>query len=156
MVIAAHAGDAENMAAALVLKHTRAGHRASVVHLTLGEAGHPALAPVVYAEQRRIEVAESARLMGAELVVLPHRDGELLPTEEVKRAAKAEGADPEWIRRMLATGRAVIPCNPIHSPEPCAIGEGLTVKINANVGTSRDLPELEPELEKLACTPPCG
>lgn len=86
MVIAAHAGDAENMAAALVLKHTRAGHRASVVHMTLGEAGHPALAPVVYAEQRRIEVAESARLMGAELVVLPHRDGELLPTEEVKRA----------------------------------------------------------------------
>jgi phosphomethylpyrimidine synthase len=70
------------------------------------------------------------------------------PSEEVKRAAKAEGADPEWIRRMLATGRAVIPCNPIHSPEPCAIGEGLTVKVNANVGTSRDLPDLEPELEK--------
>ena len=70
------------------------------------------------------------------------------PSEEIKRAAKAEGADPEWIRRMVATGRAVIPCNPVHSPEPCAIGEGLTIKINANVGTSRDLPELEPELEK--------
>jgi len=69
-------------------------------------------------------------------------------SEEIKRAAKAEGADPEWIRRMLATGRAVIPCNPVHSPEPCAIGEGLAVKVNANVGTSRDLPDLEPELEK--------
>jgi len=85
MVIAAHAGDAENMAAALVLKHTRAGHRASVVHMTLGEAGHPALPPAVYAEQRQREVIESARLMGAEPVVLSHPDGELLPTEEVKR-----------------------------------------------------------------------
>lgn len=70
------------------------------------------------------------------------------PSEEITRAAEAEGADPEWVRRMLATGRAVIPFNPVHSPEPCAIGEGLTVKVNANVGTSRDLPELEPELEK--------
>jgi LmbE family N-acetylglucosaminyl deacetylase len=86
MVIGAHAGDAENMAGALVLKHTRAGHRASVVHMTLGEAGHPTLAPGDYAVQRRREVAESARLMGAELVVLPHRDGELLATEEVKVA----------------------------------------------------------------------
>ena len=34
MVIGAHAGDAENMAGALVLKHTRAGYRASIVHMT--------------------------------------------------------------------------------------------------------------------------
>lgn len=85
MVIGAHAGDAENMAGALVVKHTRAGHRATIVHMTLGEAGHPSLPPTIYAEQRRREVAEAARLMGAELVVLPYRDGELPATEEVKR-----------------------------------------------------------------------
>jgi LmbE family N-acetylglucosaminyl deacetylase len=86
MVIGAHAGDAENMAGALVLKHTRAGHRASLVHMTLGEAGHPTMAPDVYAAQRREEVAASARLMGAEAVVLPYRDGELPASEEVKRS----------------------------------------------------------------------
>ncbi|HRR67102.1 MAG TPA: phosphomethylpyrimidine synthase ThiC, partial [Methanomassiliicoccales archaeon] len=69
-------------------------------------------------------------------------------SEEIVRAARAEGADPEWVRRMVATGRAVVPFNPLHSPEPCAIGEGLAVKVNANVGTSRDLPDLGPELEK--------
>lgn len=70
------------------------------------------------------------------------------PSEEIEAAARSEGADPEWIRRMVACGRAVVPCNPVHSPEPCAIGEGLTVKVNANVGTSRDQPDMEQELEK--------
>ena len=51
MVIGAHAGDAEVMAGATVLKHTRAGHQAVIVHMTLGEAGHPTLSPAVYAEQ---------------------------------------------------------------------------------------------------------
>lgn len=85
MVIGAHAGDAENMAGALVLKHTRAGHQATIVHMTLGEAGHPTLAPGAYAGQRRREVVAAAQLMGAEAVVLPHRDGELPATEEVRR-----------------------------------------------------------------------
>ncbi|MDD1772984.1 MAG: phosphomethylpyrimidine synthase ThiC [Methanomassiliicoccales archaeon] len=70
------------------------------------------------------------------------------PSDEIRRAARSEGADPEWIRRMLACGRVVMPCNPVHSPEPCAIGEGLTVKINANIGTSSDQPDLGLELEK--------
>jgi phosphomethylpyrimidine synthase len=70
------------------------------------------------------------------------------PSEEIKAAARSEGADPEWIRRMVASGRAVIPCNPLHSPDPCAIGEGLTVKVNANVGTSRDQPDMRQELKK--------
>lgn len=84
MVIGAHAGDAENMAAAVVLKHTRAGFPATIVHLTLGEAGHPRMAPAEYAEQRKREVAESARLMGAEAVWLPYADGLLPVNDEVK------------------------------------------------------------------------
>lgn len=84
MVIGAHAGDAENMAAAVVLKHTRAGSPATIVHLTLGEAGHPRMAPAAYAEQRKREVAESARLMGAEAVWLPYADGLLPVNDEVK------------------------------------------------------------------------
>lgn len=84
MVIGAHAGDAENMAGAVVLKHTRAGYRATIVHMTLGEAGHPGMAPEQYALQRQHEVQESGRLMGAGVVCLLYRDGELPVNDEVK------------------------------------------------------------------------
>lgn len=84
LVVGAHAGDAENMAAAAVLKHTRAGFPATIVHLTLGEAGHPRLPPRDYAEQRKREVVESARLMGAEVVWFEYPDGLLEASEEVK------------------------------------------------------------------------
>jgi N-acetylglucosamine malate deacetylase 1 len=84
MVIGAHAGDAENMASAIVLKHTRAGFPATILHLTLGEAGHPRMTPEDYAEQRKREVAESARLMGADTLWLPYPDGLLPVNEEVK------------------------------------------------------------------------
>jgi N-acetylglucosamine malate deacetylase 1 len=83
LVVGAHAGDAENMAAAVVLKHTRAGLPATILHLTLGEAGHPRMAPAEYAEQRKREVAESARLMGAEARWLPYPDGLLPVNDEV-------------------------------------------------------------------------
>ena len=84
MVIGAHAGDAENMAAATVLKHTRAGHAATIVHMTLGEAGHPTLPPEAYAEQRKREIIESAQLMGAKAIWLPYHDGELPANDDVK------------------------------------------------------------------------
>lgn len=84
MVIGAHAGDAEVMAGATVLKHTRAGHQAVIVHMTLGEAGHPTLSPAVYAEQRRQEVQASGALMGASVITLPYPDGGLPCDETVK------------------------------------------------------------------------
>jgi LmbE family N-acetylglucosaminyl deacetylase len=82
MVIGAHAGDAENMAGALVLKHTQAGHSAIIVHMTLGEAGHKTLTPPEYAKQRVLEVQESARLMGAKAIWLNYADGFLPNNQE--------------------------------------------------------------------------
>jgi phosphomethylpyrimidine synthase len=69
----------------------------------------------------------------------------------MERAAQGtkEGLDPEVVRRRLVAGRAVIPGNPIHAPEPCGIGEGLSVKVNVNIGTSRDRADLEEELSKV-------
>ena len=67
---------------------------------------------------------------------------------EVRRAARRESFEPERLRRLLVSGRAVIPCNPVHSPEPVGIGEGLRVKINVNIGTSRDHCNLKEELLK--------
>jgi LmbE family N-acetylglucosaminyl deacetylase len=84
MVIGAHAGDAENMAGAVVLQHTRAGCTAVIVHMTLGEAGHRTLPPEVYAEQRKREVQESARCMGAKAIRLDYADGFLPANQEVK------------------------------------------------------------------------
>ena len=83
MVIGAHAGDAENMAGAAVLQHTRAGYTATIVHLTLGEAGHRTLSPEVYAEQRKQEVQASAACMGAKAVWLNYADGFLPVNQEV-------------------------------------------------------------------------
>jgi phosphomethylpyrimidine synthase len=68
--------------------------------------------------------------------------------KEIALVAKKEGVDAERLRRAIAAGRAVIPHNPRHEIDVCGIGEGLSVKINANVGTSRDFPEMEGELRK--------
>jgi LmbE family N-acetylglucosaminyl deacetylase len=86
MVIGAHAGDAEIMAGATVLKHVAAGWRAVLVHLTLGEKGHPTLAPEEYAPRKRAEAEAAARLLGATCVVLPYPDGELPVSAEVQWA----------------------------------------------------------------------
>ncbi|MBD3372035.1 MAG: phosphomethylpyrimidine synthase ThiC [Candidatus Coatesbacteria bacterium] len=72
-------------------------------------------------------------------------------TPEMRRVAADEGLDAELLRRRVAAGRVVIPKNHARPTEIVrGIGEGLRVKINANLGTSKDLPEPEPELEKLA------
>jgi len=67
----------------------------------------------------------------------------------IEEVARREGLDPERVRRGVAAGRMVIPHNPVHSPEPCGIGEGLSVKVNVNLGSSRDIDSLEEELEKV-------
>jgi len=72
--------------------------------------------------------------------------------EEVAAAARAEGMDLARMARRVAEGRIVIPTNPGRKHPRCAIGEGCTVKINVNVGTSgsRCDPVLEEEKAKAA------
>ncbi len=67
----------------------------------------------------------------------------------VKRAAKNEPISPEKLARYVAGGLTVIPSNPLHDPVPTPIGKGLKIKVNVNLGTSRDMHDLENELEKL-------
>jgi phosphomethylpyrimidine synthase len=69
-------------------------------------------------------------------------------TDEIKTVALREGVDPEVVRRRVADGRVVIPSNPVHSPAPCGIGEGLATKVNVNIGTSRDMADIDFELAK--------
>ena len=69
-------------------------------------------------------------------------------TPEIEAVAAMEGVEAERLRRSVAGGRVVIPRNPLHSPKECGIGEGLRVKVNVNIGTSRDHVDVEEELEK--------
>lgn len=69
-------------------------------------------------------------------------------TEEIREVARSEGVDVEILRRRVAEGKIVIPYNPIHSPVSTGIGKGLRVKVNANIGTSREYCDVEEEIDK--------
>jgi phosphomethylpyrimidine synthase len=69
-------------------------------------------------------------------------------TVQMKQVAKSEKSTVEVIRKGIAAGRIVIPSNPIHAPSALGIGKGLRVKVNANIGTSREYCNLKEEVEK--------
>ncbi|MGA1796823.1 MAG: phosphomethylpyrimidine synthase ThiC [bacterium] len=76
---------------------------------------------------------------------------------QARDVAASEGVDPEVLRERLAAGRVVIPANPAHRGlTPIGIGEGLRTKVNANIGTSRDCPNMEEELVKLQAAVDAG
>jgi phosphomethylpyrimidine synthase len=69
---------------------------------------------------------------------------------QMKAVAKVEGLDAECIRERIARGTLVIPANiRHHNLVPCGIGEGLSTKVNANIGTSSDFGSINTELAKL-------
>ncbi len=69
---------------------------------------------------------------------------------EVRGASKAEGVEPDRLTRLLRAGRVVIPSNPRHrNLVHAAIGEGMRVKVNANIGTSKDHVDVDEEIEKM-------
>ena len=71
-------------------------------------------------------------------------------TKEMEAAAKTEQMAPEELRALIAEGKAIIPCNKLHtSIVPNAIGSMLKTKINVNLGTSRDWKDIDMELEKV-------
>jgi phosphomethylpyrimidine synthase len=69
-------------------------------------------------------------------------------TPQMKDVARCEKIAVDIVRKGIATGQIVIPWNPIHAPNSLGIGEALRVKVNANIGTSRDYCNLKEELEK--------
>lgn len=71
-------------------------------------------------------------------------------TEAMHRVAQTEAIDPEALCARVADGTVVIPLNKKHtSIQPVGIGKGLSIKVNANIGTSGDQVDLMEELEKL-------
>ncbi|MDP6670545.1 MAG: phosphomethylpyrimidine synthase ThiC [archaeon] len=71
-------------------------------------------------------------------------------TPEMKQAAKGEPVDAKALRKLIASGRVVLPANIRHkSLKPIAIGQNLKIKINANIGTSPLKASLSEEMKKL-------
>ena len=69
---------------------------------------------------------------------------------EVEAAATAEGVAPEAIRLGLCEGTIVLPANRHHAGlRPAAIGAGLRVKVNANIGSSQQDPDPEKVLARM-------
>jgi phosphomethylpyrimidine synthase len=68
-------------------------------------------------------------------------------TDEVRQAAEHEAVTPEELSSDIARGLSVIARNALRDIRPVAIGRGLTTKINANIGTSKDRVSFEEERE---------
>lgn len=71
-------------------------------------------------------------------------------TDQMAEVARQEGVTPEFIRDGVAKGTICIPANINHKNlVPRGVGEGLSTKVNANIGTSSAFPDPAPELDKL-------
>lgn len=93
LAIGAHAGDMEVSAGAALARAARLGARVVLLHLTLGENGHPRKSAAEYAKQKREEALAAAKALGAEARFGAWTDGSLRPgmeTEEFVAKAIAE------------------------------------------------------------------
>ena len=78
-------------------------------------------------------------------------------TDRMQAAAEVESISAEALRNLIAEGRAVLPANVRHEGvRPVAIGEGLSTKVNANIGTSPSVSDTEAELCKLEAAEDAG
>ncbi len=83
------------------------------------------------------------------------REGKI--TEAMRQAAQSEHIEAETLRERIAKGTVALCANINHAAlKPCAVGEGLSTKVNANIGTSSTYPDIEPELKKLDEAVKCG
>jgi phosphomethylpyrimidine synthase len=71
-------------------------------------------------------------------------------TQEMKRIAKDEHVDVNALRDNVAAGKTAILSNNRHKNfTPKGVGKGLSVKVNANIGTSPERVDIKEELKKL-------
>ncbi len=70
--------------------------------------------------------------------------------EDIKRVAKDEEVEPEFVKDGVQRGTIVILKNKVHQKaRPVGVGKGLRTKINVNLGTSPDMCDFDLELKKL-------
>ncbi|MBV8376046.1 MAG: phosphomethylpyrimidine synthase ThiC [Verrucomicrobia bacterium] len=115
---------------------------------TLGASGSHPVTQLWYARQG---------IITEEMEYIAIREN--LGVEERRAAAGGNGhrlngipdcITPEFVRKEVARGRAIIPANVNHPEmEPMIIGRNFLVKINANIGNSAVASSIEEEVEKM-------
>ncbi len=78
------------------------------------------------------------------------RAGQITP--QMKDVAEREHRDPEYIRERVADGRIAIPANIVHIKKGMrafGVGEGLSTKVNVNLGISGDKADAAEEWKKV-------
>ena len=69
-------------------------------------------------------------------------------TPEMEFVAKQENIDVNKLAKLIDIGKVVIPKNINGHSKPCGIGEGLKTKINANIGSSSKIDDIDLEINK--------
>ena len=69
-------------------------------------------------------------------------------TSEMEDVSKNENIDVDKLVKLIADGKVVIPKNINSNVKVCGIGEGLSTKINANIGSSSKIDDLDLEVNK--------
>jgi phosphomethylpyrimidine synthase len=110
---------------------------------------HYARQGIITPEMEFIAIRENQKLAWTkEYLADQERNGRL--RGEDFGANLPEEITPEFVRKEVAEGRAVIPLNINHPEvEPMIIGRNFLVKVNANIGNSATTSGIEEEVEKM-------
>jgi LmbE family N-acetylglucosaminyl deacetylase len=95
LAIAAHPGDGFFTMGAAVAQHVHDGGHGVFLSLSLGERGHPSLAPEAYGALQRAASEKAAKILGAETAFLSYPDAEVPFSDEASLAVC------DLIRRFL-------------------------------------------------------
>ena len=104
---------------------------------------HYARKGIITPEMEYIAIRENQRIQEMQEVCPQH------PGHSFGANTPAGIITPEFVRKEVASGRAIIPSNINHpESEPMIIGRNFLVKINANIGNSVTTSSIEEEVEK--------
>ncbi|NVK41931.1 MAG: phosphomethylpyrimidine synthase ThiC [Oceanospirillaceae bacterium] len=108
---------------------------------------HYARQGIITPEMEYIAIRENMKLAKA------RAEGSIVAQQHPGQSFGARLPDeitPDFVRREVAEGRAIIPCNINHPElEPMIIGRNFLVKINGNIGNSAVTSSIEDEVDKM-------
>lgn len=84
LAVGAHPVDMEVACGAMLLKATKMGHKATLLHLTRGEKGNPKMSAAEYAKQKERETYECAELLGCDVRWLDYKDAEVPVDQKIQ------------------------------------------------------------------------
>lgn len=79
-----------------------------------------------------------------------------ITTPEMETIAAAEGLSPDLVRERIAEGQIVVPLNKGVKCDLVGVGMGLSTKINASIGTSTDIADIDAEVRKAVAAQNAG